>query len=182
MNKSLVSIALLLAMLAPFGAFADGEKKDCNVIKNTDCDLVLHGVKRKIIPVDDLVCIYFVQPRQSNVLLTIIPTDKRRPPRQYTKNAGTHGQFCVGSSWVKQAQAMCMCNVKDGNAVFTSTDTAAVAGKPKNARMPGEACLYGDKECRAKSYKTQNSLPADVQARLRTQCEDAFKKWRASHR
>ena len=182
MNKSLVSIALLLAMLVPTVVVASG-KDDCDTVKETDCDLVRHGVKRQLIPTDDLDCIYFVQRAPSDVLLTIIPKDAKRSPRPYTKkNAARSARFCVGRSFVKNAQAMCMCNESDGSAIFTASDVAKIAEKPKDARMPGEACLYGEKECAAMGYKPQGSLPSDVLQRLKSQCEDAFKKWRASHR
>ena len=164
MKKIAVVFALLGTMLIPQLAVANGDK-DCDA-KSIECDLVKKGVARKVIPNPDLVCIYFVQPKPSNVLLWVFLPGQRDPRPYVKRNAGTSGSFCIGRHYVRDAEALYMCNVFDGHAVYPRADAVAVALKEKLARMPGEACLYGEGECERKGYKPVRALSDDEKKRM----------------
>lgn len=117
-----------------------------------DCDDFKHGVHRQVIPTDDVVCIWFIQPHTGNVLLRIdLPDGKSR---SYTKQrAGTTGRFCVGRSWVKKANSMIICN-DENHADYIREHVERVAVKSKLSKE-GEACLFGAAPCREKGYATR---------------------------
>ena len=166
MSKLLVSIAcfLLGAMAIPQVAAARESNKDCNRVWTIECELVLHGVSRKVIPVNDLVCIDVIQPRRSNVLLLVLFPGEREP-RPYVKSIGEKGSFCIWRGWAKQAEAMYLCNERDGSEYFSRADTAQIAVKAKNIAKPG-ACLYGEKKCEAKGYQPLRDLAPEERFRI----------------
>lgn len=137
---------LLAAILAVASSVVASAQK-CD-----DCETFKQGVHRKVIPVNDLVCIYFVQPTVDDVLLRI--DLKNGKSRKYTKKAvGKSGKICVWRGWVTQATTMYICN-SSNNADYPAVDTAFVAQKQKEVRE-GEACLYGSKKCAEMGYKTR---------------------------
>jgi hypothetical protein len=120
--------------------------------KCEDCETFKAGVHRKVIPVNDLVCIYFVQPTIDDVLLRIDLQNGKS--RKYTKKAvGKSGKICVWRGWVSQATTMYVCN-SSNHADYSVEDTAFVAQKQKESR-DNEACLYGIKKCAEMGYKTR---------------------------
>ena len=132
MKSLIASLALLGAMLLPqFTAAHDG--KDCSGAKSVECDLVQKGIARKVIPNPDLVCVYFVQPKISNVLLWVFPQGGGEPRPYVKRNAGKTGQFCIGRHFVRDAEALFMCNVLDGQAIYPRADAVAIALKDKLA-------------------------------------------------
>lgn len=169
-------VALLAGLVLVFGNNAMADGKDCNkvsVVNQSDCELVLKGVDRKIMPVKDLVCIYFTQPRPGNVLLWVILPGQKEPRPYVKKAAKADDKFCIWRGWVQQAEALCMCNVIDGHAVYPTADVVAIALKEKMARVPGEACLYGEAECAKRGYKAKSALSADTRRKVEALCDRA---------
>ena len=146
MSKLLIAVLALFGATIPVFAVADSGK-EC-----TDCDTFRKGVNRKVVPVDDLVCIYFVQPAVDDVLLRI--DLKNGQTRKYTKKAaGVSGKFCVWRGWVKQASTMYVCDT-DNHADYLPQHVAVVAEKSKDSRE-AEACLFGKDTCAKMGYKTR---------------------------
>ncbi len=129
-----------------------GPVKSEKSVRCKDCDTFQKGVHRKVVPADDVVCIYFVQPRVDTVLLRLDLKDCGT--RDYDKKrAGTSGRICVGRHWVAASKSIYVCDT-DNNYLFGYADTATIASKPKHSRERGEeACLFGAEECRKRGYK-----------------------------
>jgi len=142
--RAILALAALVAVALPSVVLA---KQQCD-----DCDVFQKGVQRVIIPADDLVCIYFVQPHRDKVLLRLdLKSGKKR---LYTKeNAGPGDKICVGRHWVRDSVSMYLCDT-DNHAAYDAIDTDVVAKKAKHSRE-AEACLFGKEKCKEMGYKTQ---------------------------
>lgn len=147
MRSTLIALTLGALALSSHVSAAPAAKKGCE-----DCDAYKKGVSRRVVPTDDVVCIFFTQPRQDTVVLRLDLKDgtERRYPR---KNAGTTGRICVGRGWLVQSNTASVCN-GSAHADYASEHITIVMEKPKLSKK-GEACLYGKEKCKAMGYQTR---------------------------
>lgn len=152
MRYWLTALAVLGMLFLPITTSAGPTKTKS--VQCEDCDTFRKGVHRKVIPADDVVCIYFVQPRVDDVLLRL--DLKNGETRRYDKKrAGTSDRICVGRHWVRDSVSMYICDT-DNNYFYGQADTVVVAQKPKHSRERGEeACLFGAQKCGEKGYKVK---------------------------
>lgn len=143
-RKLFYVMAASIALISP--AFAGN-------IECEDCNLYEHGVHRHIIPTNDLVCFWFVQPKPENVLLKLYLRDGSvRPYTKDARHAGTHGHICVGRSWVRQMTTQSfICNDVNHFDYGIPLMVTALAQKQRDSRDV-EACLFGKDRCRKMGY------------------------------
>lgn len=142
-RKFIYVLAALLALSSP--AFAGAPQCE-------DCNLVKRGVHRQVIPTDDVVCFWFVQPRVQDVLLKLYQRDGTARPYS-RKNAKMHDRICVGRQWVRNmTRDSFICDEKTARFDYAQPGMVeTLAEKPKYSRE-GEACLYGKDKCREMGY------------------------------
>lgn len=142
-------VALIsLGLLAPAASHAASAKEQCD-----NCETFRKGVSRKIIPTDNIVCIYFTQPSEGDVLLRIDLKDGSVRP--YTKKrAGKTDRICVGRHWVQNASSMLICN-SENHALYAAEHIEQVAKKAATSKE-GEACLHGKARCKTMGYKSRD--------------------------
>jgi len=141
--KAILALAALVAVALPSAALS---KQQCD-----DCGIFQKGPQRVIIPANDVVCVYFVQPHRDKALLRLdLKSGKKR---HYTKdNADTSDKICVGRHWVRDSASMYLCDTEN-HATYDATDTGVVSKKARHSR-DAEACLFGKVKCKEMGYKT----------------------------
>ena len=148
MNWKLLFVVITLLFVYPSIVHAGEGSTGCGV----RCEASKHPQAAKP-AVPDETCIYFVQPAETTVVLTLTPKEGGKP-RTYSRLKGPSDSFCIHRSWIAQSNKVNLCNNKTGGADYVGADLDALAVKPQFSRTL-VACLYGKAACAAKGYKVE---------------------------
>ena len=138
-----LTIALLLGLAST--AYAGDASTGCNAL----CWRAHHPQSAKP-SVSDETCIYFVQPSEDTVVLTL--DLKAGDTRTYSRVKGPTDSFCIRRSWTAESSRVSLCNKTTGNAYYVGPDLEALSVKPQYSQTL-VACLYGKDKCAAMGYK-----------------------------
>jgi hypothetical protein len=143
---------ILPALLAAFALMATPATAGSNKCQSYECSVHKHGVHRTIVPTDDYVCLYYIQPTPQKVTLYVYLRDGRVLPYE-SKKLATKWRICIGRTWLDQTDRMRMCD-DDNHATYRPEHIDALKTKPKYSEA-NTACLFGSVKCKEMGFSTE---------------------------